>query len=76
MSKRLERAIADGKVVVQNKTPGEANVMLPGDTGAQRRSVLVGGYATTEIAPKHIEASRLRSSNIKQLVDRGVLVVL
>lgn len=76
MSKRLERAIADGKVVVRNKTPAEAMVMLPGDGRTPRRSVLVGAYNTMEIAPKHIEAKLLRNSNIKTLVDGGTLVVL
>ena len=76
MSKQLQKALAEGKVVVYNKKTGEANVVIPDEKGG-RKSILVGGHATVEIAPKHVNVKILkRGSNIQDLVQQGILRIL
>jgi len=76
MSKRLMKAIAEGKVVVRSKIPGELHITVPSDTPGKRRSILIPPYAIMEIAPKYVEASLLRNSNIQSRAENGDLVVL
>ncbi len=72
-SKQLVKLIATGKVVVKNKTPGEVSVAVPKTTGG-RMTILVGAYATVELAPKYTPADMLnRGSNLSKLVEKGVL---
>jgi hypothetical protein len=76
MSKKLAIAIAERKVVVYNRTAGEAIVFLPTPEGEEKR-VLVPGHAKIELAPKHTDAHLLkRSRNLKNLLYKGVLRIL
>lgn len=76
MSKRLAKAIAEGKVVVRSKIPGEVTIMVPSDSPGRRKSILVPPYATVEIAPKHVEPALTTNSNIQSRAEKGQLVIL
>jgi len=75
MSKKLARAIVEGKVVVYNPHPGQAMVKIPLAEGGVR-TVLIPGLSTVELAPKYTEPGLInRSSNLFGLLHKGILRV-
>ncbi|KKL12330.1 hypothetical protein LCGC14_2536840 [marine sediment metagenome] len=73
MSKKLTKAIAEGRVAVRNTTSGEVVVIIRTDDGV--RNVLIAPFATKELAPRLTDAVLLkRSPNLAQLL-RGPLRV-
>lgn len=75
MSRRLSRAIAEGKVSVLNRSSGEVSVQLALKDGTTKLVRLNSGVEE-ELAPKHTTPQLLkRSSNLKDLLKKGTLVV-
>ena len=75
MSKKLAKAMVEGKVVVYNVTSGEAMVKVPLVEGGIR-TVLIPALSKVELAPKYTDAKLLnRSSNLFGLLHKGVLRV-
>lgn len=75
MSKRLSRAIAEGLVVVLNRSGVEVSVHLPLRDGTTKLLLLTAN-TTEELAPKHTTPQLLkRSSNLKTLLKNGTLVI-
>ena len=76
LSKKLVRAIAEGKVEVQNSTAGEIGVWVPTMEGTEKR-VFIPPYGKAELAPKHTEPAQLkRSRNLHTLLRKGAARVL
>lgn len=76
MSKRLDKAIAEGNVTVRNKTSGEVVVFATNAQG-NPTNLIIPPYADFELAPKYLPASFLkRSRNLFQLVRDGMLRVM
>jgi len=77
MTKQLLKAIASGKVSVQNKTAGEVMVVLPNPDGPGFLSIPIQGYGKAELAPKHLPANMIaKSRNLLTLVSEGRLRIL
>jgi len=71
VSKKLARAITEGKVVVANATAGEVGVWLPSRDGEEKR-IFISPYGSAELAPKHTDAELLRRSrNLHTLLYNG-----
>lgn len=75
MSKKLIAKIQSGKVVVRNKTGAELSVWYRDRSGA-RQFVILGSFATEELAPLRTDAERLESSNITELIQRRALAIV
>jgi len=76
LSKKLARAIAEGKVEVANNTAGEVGVWFPNKEGEEKR-VFVPAYSKAELAPKHTSPELLRRSrNLNTLLYQGRLHIL
>lgn len=75
MSKKLARAIVEGKVTVYNSSSGQAMVKIPLVEGGER-TVIVPPLSKVELAPKYTTAGMLkRSRNLGGLLYSGVLRV-
>ena len=75
-SKKLARAISEGKVVVKNRTSGEAVVWLTLESG-ETKQVFVAPRAEVELSPKHTPAPLLRRSrNLQGLLYQGILILM
>jgi len=73
MSKKFNRAMLEGKVVVRNSTSGQAMVKIPLVEGGER-TVIVPPLSVMELAPKYTDAKMLsRSKNLGKLLHSGVL---
>ena len=74
-SKKLNRALISGKVVVKNFTCGEVMVKVPLREGGVR-TIFIPAHGETELAPKFTDAMLLqRSPNLGRLLYRGQLRV-
>jgi hypothetical protein len=75
MSHQLVKAAAAGKVIVENKTSGEVQVILVPSAG-ETKSVIIPPYTQVELAPKHIHPKHVtRSPNLHTLVGKFLKVV-
>ncbi len=73
MSKKLARAMVEGKVIVYNVTSGEVMVKVPLVAGGER-TVLVPALSKVELAPKYTDAKLIsRSRNLGGLLYSGYL---
>lgn len=73
MSKKLSRAMVEGKVSVTNSTSGEVMVKIPLKEGGVR-TLCIPAHGTVELAPKYTDAMLLsKSSNLGILMHRGTL---
>lgn len=75
MSKKLKQCIMLKKVSVRNKMSGEVSIWYR-DADGKRRTYVLKGFATQELAPKFVEAEYLRYSNLEDLVRRSAIEIL
>lgn len=75
MSKKLTRAIAEGKVVVGNRTTCEVMIYIRLGDGT-RKAVIVAPNGQRELAPKHLPASLVaKNTNLKSLLPRQLRIL-
>lgn len=75
-SKKLNRALISGKVVVKNFTAGEVMLKIPLREGGVR-TLCIPAHQEAELAPKYTDAMLLQKSpNLGRLLYRGQLRVL
>lgn len=75
MSIKLKQAILANKVSVESKQSGESLVWYR-DREGKRRTVVVGGFKKTELAPKLTEAKLLVYSNLETLVKQRAIRII
>ena len=75
MSKNFKAAILSGKVTVRSKQSGQVSIWYR-DRDGERKTVVVGPFATVELAPKLTDAARLQWSNVEQLVKQRSIAIV
>jgi len=76
MSKKLKKAIAEGKVVVRNITSGEVQITYRGPDG-NRSTLIVAPHSDRELAPRFTPpVMLLKGTNLDTLLRRSLRIVM
>ena len=70
MSKKLQRAVQSGTVIVRNKISGEVSITYMLVTG-ERKTEKIPPFGTVEFCPRLTSANLLKHGNIDEAVAKG-----